>query len=121
MEGTCYAYCALRDALGITSDALYVVGGGAQSALWMQILADVMGCPVRVVAAPSDAAARGAALLVGKQLGWTTTDSSAEFFPVATEYWPEPNNHRRYRQLQAIFADLYGQLKGTFARLAAVQ
>ena len=121
MEGTCYAYCALRDALGITSDALYVVGGGAQSALWMQILADVMGCPVRVVAAPGDAAARGAALLVSKQLGWTTTDSSTKFFPVAAEYWPETNNHRRYRQLQAIFADLYGQLKGTFARLAAVQ
>ena len=121
MEGTSYAYCTLRDTLGITSDALYVVGGGAQSALWMQILADVMGCPVRVVTAPGDAAARGAALLVSKQLGWTTTDSSAEFFPVAAAYWPETNHHRRYRQLQTIFVDLYGQLKGTFARLAAVQ
>ena len=86
----------------------------------MQILADVMGCPVRVVAAPGDAAARGAALLVGKQLGWTTTDSSAEFFPVAAEYLPEAGSHRRYSQLQAIFGDLYGQLKGTFAQLAAV-
>lgn len=121
MEGTCYAYSALRQTLGIAADQLYVVGGGAQSALWMQILADVMGCPVCVVAAPGDAGARGAALIVGKTLGWVTAyNSHPEFFPVAAEYLPDGEKSRRYAQFQAIFAELYGQLKPTFARLAAI-
>jgi len=121
MEGTCYAYSSLRQTLGIAADQLYVAGGGAQSALWMQMLADVMGCPVCVVAAPEDAGARGAALIVGRALGWVTAyNGHPEFFPVATEYLPDEENSRRYAQLQAVFAELYGQLKPTFARLAAI-
>jgi xylulokinase len=120
MEGTCYAYAALRDTLGIGAERLYVVGGGAQSPLWMQILADVMGCPVGVVAAPGDAAARGAALLVAPQVGWSISAADPAVFPVAAVYEPNAALHQRYRQWQAIFQELYPALRASFARMAAV-
>jgi xylulokinase len=66
LEGTTLAYRALREALGVVqSGPLVLVGGGAKSPVWAQILADVLGAPVHVAEDPGNAAARGAALIVG--------------------------------------------------------
>jgi xylulokinase len=53
----------LRDA-GAAAAAFRVTGGGAQSAWWMQLKADLTGIPVEVVAEP-EAGALGAAILAG--------------------------------------------------------
>ena len=50
-------------------DPIAFIGGGARSALWAQIMADVLGRRVQRVADPSSANLRGAALLAFTALG----------------------------------------------------
>ncbi len=53
-------------------------GGGARSALWRQIQADVYGYPVEIVEA-EEGAAYGAALLAGVGAGvWKTVDAACD-------------------------------------------
>ena len=90
-----------------------------QIAALARLLADVLHCPVQVVAAPGDAAARGAALIAGRSLGWYTDFAPGEqFFPLAQTYQPNGDAGRRYDAFYAIFRTLYGQLRGAFADLA---
>lgn len=121
MEGTGFAYRSLLEALTDEAEALYVVGGGARSAVWMQILADILGCPVHVVAEPANAAARGAAILVGRALGWYDSFvPHPTFFPVQQSFHPNAAARHTYQSLYPIFSRLYPQLRTTFAALAEV-
>lgn len=119
MEGVCFAYRALLEALTADVAALYVVGGGAQSTVWMQILADVLGCPVHVVDKPADAAARGAAIIAGRALGWYHSFAPHDdFFPVVQTLLPTPTAQTSYQGLYPIFTGLYPQLRAAFSALA---
>ncbi|MDB5539650.1 MAG: Xylulose kinase, partial [Devosia sp.] len=51
--------------------AAYLVGGGAQSAVWPQVVADVLGREVTVPAYPVLAASLGAWRVAAKALGLT--------------------------------------------------
>jgi xylulokinase len=127
MEGTAFAYRALRDALGpqgvmIQDGPLLLVGGGAKSPLWMQILANVLAAPVHVAADPGNAAARGAALIAGQTLDWFEGYvPMPDFFPVAQIYTPIPAHSELYDRLYTLFAPLHLQLENTFAGLAAIR
>jgi xylulokinase len=123
LEGTALAYRALRESLDVVqSGPLLLVGGGAKSPLWAQILADVLAAPVHVAADPGNAAARGAALIAGQTLGWFEGYMPApDFFPVAQVYTPIPTHGDLYDRLFALFAPLHRQLESTFAGLAAVR
>ena len=64
MEGTTHSLCwglERMQKLGIGVDAVRLVGGGARSPLWCQIVADALQVPVTVLSEP-DSAALGAAL-----------------------------------------------------------
>ena len=123
MEGVAFAYRSLRDALQVAQTGpLFLVGGGAKSSVWPQIMADVLGCPVQVVDAPGDAATRGAAILAGISLGWYTRYApSADFFPVVRTYSPYAAHVQLYHELYPVFRSLYPQLRGTFTDLARIQ
>ena len=67
LEGCAFALRAVTDrfaALELGRDEIRVVGGGGQSALWMQIKADATKRPVRVVLT-KEATALGAAMIAG--------------------------------------------------------
>ena len=120
MEGTALAFRALHEALGLTIGPLRLAGGGANSPLWAQILADVLGGPVQVVAQPGEAPARGAAILAGQALGWfDSLAPDADFFPTASTYSPVTEESEAYPRLYAIFAQLYPLLRTTYGDLAA--
>ncbi|UCJ17797.1 xylulokinase [Pseudomonas sp. MM211] len=76
VEGTTfglrYGLDLLRDS-GIRSDAIRLIGGGAKSTTWRQIVADIMGAPV---ACPqhTEAAALGAAI----QAAWCASHDNGE-------------------------------------------
>jgi xylulokinase len=123
MEGVAMAYRSLCEALNIgPGGSLYLVGGGAKSPIWPQIMADGLACSVQVVDAPGDAAARGAAILAGVSLGWYTRYApSADFFPVVRTYSPHAANVQLYNELYTVFRSLYPQLQGAFTDLARIQ
>lgn len=121
MEGVAFAYRALLNTLTAEVTGLYVVGGGAQSRVWMQILADVLGCAVHLVDKPADAATRGAALIVGRALGWHQSFApAATFFPISHTLMPSPAAQATYEALYPIFTALYPQLRAAFRALAQV-
>jgi xylulokinase len=94
-----------------------VFGGGAQSDLWCQIHADVMGREIEQVADAMHANLRGAAILAGLALGYLDPDTADDLCPVAATFRPEPSRAARYDSLYREFPGLYRMQKGLFARL----
>ena len=59
-------------------ESIRLSGGGARSALWQQIQADIYGMPVELIEA-DEGAAYGAALLAGVGTGnWATVEAACE-------------------------------------------
>jgi xylulokinase len=85
-------------------------GGGATSALWAQVLADVLGRRVDRLAEPRTTNARGAALLALAQLGRIAVDDIPAMVRVERSHEPDAANHERHaadlEQLVAVHAAL---------------
>lgn len=97
---------------------LIVVGGAAQSDLWMQIVADVTGYCV-VTFEEDVEAALGAALLAGLCSGVMTTEKLDESHGrQITRATPDPGARQRYDQLYRLYCELYPALKPVLHELA---
>jgi len=121
MEGVAYS---LRDVFGLIQQSeagkqikqVRVSGGGAKSALWRQIFADVLGVPL-VTVTETEGAAYGAALLVGLSAGlWADADGLAKVVDLGDETPPSPNA-ALYAEKYALYQSLYPTLKPTFHQL----
>ncbi len=122
MEGVAMA---LRQALEISLslggqvERVIAAGGGAESAVWRQILAEVMGRSLQQ-SLLSEQAGVGAALLAG--VGAGVYPNLAEACQQVVRYGPvtEPNplNQARYEELYAHFGALYPRLRDEFHWLA---
>jgi xylulokinase len=95
-----------------------ILGGGAQSDLWCQIYADVLGRPVEQVADPRHAQLRGVALWARVCLGELTFDDVPAFAPAAATFTPSADT-QAYADGYAEYRKLYGRLKGLYHRLNA--
>ena len=92
-------------------------GGGTASALWCQILADVLGAEIATVET-TEGAAYGASLLAGVGAGWWGSGEAAaeavvRVTPVAS---PGPDA-AGYAERHAVYRELYPALRGVFPRL----
>lgn len=98
--------------LGLSGSHVRAVGGGAKSALWLQLKADIFGREVTAI--PGEAACRGAAICAGIGSGEFTTflDGEAAMVVPGATYQPRPDVHARYsdllRQYQQLAKRLYG-------------
>jgi xylulokinase len=119
-EGVAYG---LRDSLelikglNIKPGQIRVTGGGAKSALWRQILADVFGYPVHTMQS-EEGPAFGAALLAGVGSGIFKTIDEAVTKSVALGNVTEPilENVDRYNQIYPLFGSLYSALKDEYGK-----
>jgi xylulokinase len=114
LEGVAFS---LRDTLTIFQEIEVPVerirlgGGGARSALWRQIQADVYGQPVEILAA-EEGAAYGAALLSGVGSGvWSAVDEACEAaVRVSAQIEPDKASAalmaRQYEKFRAIYPAL---------------
>jgi xylulokinase len=96
---------------------LSFIGGGAQSAVWSQIHADVLGRTIRQIADPRQANVRGAAFIAFVALGLADADDLATRVPVAAVYEPDPRNRSCYDDLYAAFKGFYKRTTTLYARL----
>jgi xylulokinase len=98
-------------------EALNVVGGGANSDIWCQILADVLGRKIRQVENPILANARGAAYLAAAALGYMTFDEISEKAHIKSTYLPNPEHQKVYDPLFKEFLQIYQRNKPIYAHL----
>ena len=92
------------------------IGGGAKSAVWAQIKADITGRTIDVLE-ESDMAAAGAALLGGVTAGvWPDLQTAADALerPVWRTFVPNHENDGVYARNYAVYRSLYPSLKDLF-------
>jgi xylulokinase len=94
-----------------------LLGGGAQSPLWCQIYADVLGRPVEQVPDARHAQLRGAALWARICLGELRLEDVPALVPAAETFLPSPHDRLTYGDMYAEYVKLHGTLKGLYARL----
>jgi xylulokinase len=104
----------LMRAVGVTGfDEIRATGGGSNSALWRQILADVLEMPV-LTTTTSEGAAQGAAMLAATGAGWFANVQDACRALVTPGERVEPSAADVYRERYAQYRALYPALAPTF-------
>jgi xylulokinase len=121
LEGVAYNARWLLEAAdhftGVRLEPVRLVGGGIQSDLWCQILADVSGRTVERVGDPVLCGLRGAALFAGLTLGQVERDEVRGLVPVDAVFRPDCVAHTAYNRVYAEFPRLYKAQRGMFRRL----
>jgi xylulokinase len=124
LEGVSYSLrdcLALLEAAGIAVADVRASGGGARSALWRGIMADVFGRPVAVLE-NAEGPAFGAALLAGTGAGAypDVATACARTLREAGRIEPDPGRREVYGAYYDVYRGLYPALKPSLGRLAAL-
>ena len=126
MESICFSHRrnlnAYQERTGNVLDSIRVVGGGAVSDVWMQILADVLQITVQVPDAPRYTGTLGAFYCAALGLGWIKDlDGVADAVRIQKEYRPNPanravyeRNYRVYEKLHPTLLDVHTELNGAY-------
>jgi xylulokinase len=105
---------AFRDA-GVVVESVDAVGGGAESDVWLQVLADQWGCVVRRRTVAGEGNSLGAAVTAGVAIGSVDDLSRGrELSQVTAEFSPDPERHAAYAEQHAWFCDAYEALAPWF-------
>ncbi|MCX7019513.1 MAG: xylulokinase [bacterium] len=121
LEGVVFG---LRDSLEIIRslkipiNEIRLTGGGAKSAIWRQIQADVFGQPV-VTINVEEGPAFGAAIIAGVGTGVFASfkQAASRIIKVSREIKPDPRNSAAYEKSYRLFKKLYADLKDDFASI----
>lgn len=96
-----------------------IIGGGANSRIWKQILANVMQKDILTLSAQQEANTLGAALVGGVGVGLLADFAAIEkFSSVQAKTTCDPDQARRYDDYFAVFAEAYQNLRKTRRVLA---
>ncbi|KVG27784.1 xylulose kinase [Burkholderia diffusa] len=124
LEGVTLGLADGLDALhaaGVETDRLSLIGGGARSAFWAQLIADALNVRTCQHGGGETGAALGAA-----RLGWLAVGGDPHAVlskpPVRAEYAPDAGRHARLRERLDAFRALYRHVRPLYepsrARLA---
>lgn len=121
LEGVAFG---LRDGLDLMIEAgmpapaqIRASGGGTASALWRQILADVLDAEIATVNT-TEGAAYGAALLAAVGAGWfPSVEAASEALVTATPVAAPGPDAAAYAEAHALYRDLYPALAPIFRRM----
>jgi xylulokinase len=108
LEGIACEFSLTLDHLhsrAIEPQLIRATGGGSKNAWWLQLMADVSGIPVEVVA-QDEPGAFGAAILAGVGAGIYESVSTAvaELVKVSRRYDPDPTRGARYAAIRERLA-----------------
>jgi xylulokinase len=124
IEGVSYSQRDCLDivaSLGCPLSSVRVSGGGARSAFWRQLLADILGHQV-VTLETQEGSAYGAALLALAGTGeyGSVPEVCRKAIRETESVSPRPAEAAYYEKAHAIYQALYPALKPLFARIAAL-
>lgn len=102
-------------------EGITAVGGGAQSDVWCQIIADVTGQPIRQLANPIQANAIGAAYLAAVGMGELRFDELTSLRKYRRTYEPASALRGLYGERFETFKEIRSRLAPLYRRLNATQ
>lgn len=122
LEGVTFAMRQMLDlvrAIGVPVEHVRLGGGGAKSAFWQQLQADIYDQPVDILDA-DEGPALGAALLAGVGRGvWPSVSAACRAAISVARTLAPATAAGHYAAPRAAFAALYEDLRARFAALAA--
>ncbi len=103
---------AMHDA-GLATEKILVIGGGADSPLWLRMIADASGVPT-CRSLSNEASSLGAAIIASTGAGWFASmlEAAASMTRVADEMQPRPERKAAWDRLSARQAALYAATAG---------
>ena len=98
----------VQESTGHMPSEVIFASGASKSPLWSQILADVLGIPVKVPAV-KEATALGAALIAGYgvRIYDNISDTAKKLAKIDHTYLPDTENHRLYNEIYLVWKKLY--------------
>lgn len=121
LEGAAYTMLACMTELGKLgiphAGKGRVIGGGAKSPLWRQILADMLGMPL--VSPENSDSSFGAAMLGGIAAGFFSSceDAVEKCCRLSSVTEPNPVNHRIYKDYYALFSQVHDALAPLYRQM----
>jgi len=108
-------------ALGEPIQEVVALGGGSRSAVWCQIIADVMRRRIVVVREP-ESTCLGSGMLAAAGVGIhaSVQDAAAAMSGSAGVYEPDADTAATYDRIYDVYRDIYPANRDLFARLAQV-
>jgi xylulokinase len=98
---------------------LRLIGGGARSALWCQIFADVLQRPLERIVEPESGGTRGSAMTAAVVAGWyPNLEAASVMTRTARVFQPDPALADFYAARFAAFTRYYKRVKPWYARVA---
>ena len=124
MEGVVFSlYDCLNiiEEMGTSPSCVYAGGGGANSPLWRQMMADTFGIDIAVNTS-TESGALGVAILAGVGAGVYKDVVSAcdSIIRMQDSQSPTKNNCQMYSEMYNVFTSLYTSLKNDFVNLAKI-
>lgn len=107
--------------LGRDAGTITAVGGGAQSDVWCQIMADVTGQPIRQLTSPIQANAIGATFIAGVGIGALRFADLGHLRQARRTYEPSSALRRLYGDKFETFKEVRTRLAPLYHRLNAPQ
>ena len=119
LEGVVFNLCGVFEALAETVrpvDAIDAVGGGARGDVWLQLMADTWGVPVRRRTIVDEANPLGAAVVGGLGVGLIDDWAAArELSQIEAVFEPDEQRHEQALAGYRRFVDAYEHLREWFA------
>ena len=122
LEGVAFNLKLILDALRAQDfkfGKLLLIGGGAKSAVWRQILADILELPICLPDLTTEATAMGALVAGGIGIGLFSDFSVIDrLISIHEAEQPDPTRHQHYAKLLDLFSQAYEALNPIFTELA---
>ena len=115
-----YIVDIFRDGGVSFDDGLRIIGGGAQSRVLRQILADACGCPVHTLQSTAEATSMGAAIIGGVACGmFKDFNVVDDLLKTAETVQPVPKNAAFYKGRTQVLVKAYRALVEVYGDLAS--
>jgi xylulokinase len=97
---------------------LNIIGGGATSNIWCQIMADITNREIKQVADSQQAGAKGIALLASMTLGYIDSlEDIKKYIKIKQSFFPNQENRELYDKMFIEFKNIYKQNKKWYKRM----
>ncbi len=125
MEGVAFAAArnlAIMEAAGNRLDRMVAAGGGAKTALWLEIKASLYGCPILTTAA-EECGVLGCAMLAGTGIGLypDLATAASRLVRFTGEIQPNPRWADTYARLKPVFDRAYENSQAYWTMLEAAE